>query len=77
MVGVDGVGRLAFLPALDPAPGEAVVLTVADDGSTRRWLAPGEPTLDDLRLGAGRAASSVERIAPAPAVGAIGRLAWR
>lgn len=77
VVGVGGVGRLAFLPALDPAPGEAVVVTVSEDGSTRRWLSAGEPTVDDLRLGAGRAASTIERIAPEPAVGAPGRLEWR
>ena len=77
VVGLGGVGRLAFLPAVDPAPGEALVLTVADDGSTRRWLAAGEPTVDDLRLGAGRAASPIERTSPASAVGAPGRLAWR
>ena len=74
---VGGTGRLAFLPALDPAPDEAVVLTLADDGSTRRWLPPGQPAVDDLRLGAGRAAAPTHRDAPAARIGVPGRLAWR
>ena len=67
---------MAFLPALDPAPGEAIALTLADDGSTRRWLPPGEPVRDNLRLGAGRAAPPDHRDAPAARIGVPGRLSW-
>ena len=77
VVSVGGTGRLAFLPALDPAPDEAVVLTLADDGSTRRWLPPGQPIVDNLRLGSGRAAPTAYREAPAARIGVPGRLAWR
>ena len=74
---VGGAGVVAFLPALDPAPDEAVVLTLDDDGSTRRWLEPGRPGRDDLRLGAGRAAPTTHRVAPAARIGVPGRLAWQ
>ncbi len=76
VVTVGGTGRLAFLPALDPAPGEAAAFTLFDDGSTRRWLPDGEPERDELRLGAGRAASAVQRTAPGQRVGVPGRLSW-
>ena len=77
VVNVGGAGVVAFLPALDPAPDEAVVLTLDDDGSTRRWLEPGRPGRDDLRLGAGRAAPTTHRVAPAARIGVPGRLAWQ
>lgn len=76
VVTIGGTGHLAFLPALDPAPDEAVVVTLADDGSTQRWLPPGQPVVDELRLGAGRAAPSAHRNAPADRIGVPGRLAW-
>lgn len=77
VVTVGGTGMLAFLPALDPAPGEAIALTLSDDGSTRRWLPPGLPVVDNLRLGAGRAAPPAHRDAPAARIGIPGRLAWQ
>lgn len=76
VLSVGGTGHLAFLPTVDPARGEALVFTVADDGSTRRWLAPGDTAADDLRLGAGRAAPTAHRDAPGTRVGVPGRLAW-
>jgi hypothetical protein len=77
LVGVGARARLAFLPALDPDPGQAVVVLVHDDGSSVRWRPDGEATLDDLRLGAGRGAPTGGRTAPAARIGAPGRLAWR
>jgi hypothetical protein len=75
---VGGEGRIAFLPAVDPpADGVPALFTVLDDGSTERWFPAGVPARATLRLGAGRAAPTDRRLAPAARVGVPGRLDWR
>ena len=74
---VAGKGRIAFLPALDLADaGVALLFFVDQDGTTRRWFAPGEPARGTLRLGPALEAPIAMRRAPATQIGVPFRLTW-
>lgn len=81
LVSNGATAQIGFLPALDPAPGDAMLLfEIHQDGTAKRWYSDqpdGEGVRPNLRLGGPRAAAVAARSEASARIGAGGKLAWR